>query len=269
MERIYNKKDYFDKKQCDSLEFLEYLIQNTHPNIRSIFNFKIKTNRQYLLNGELSGCQFCGQYPQTLVENDVVLKLAFPEKKYDGVPLQQLINERFSGKFTEQEHGMRCSNCCKHGNTLSHDPRKCKQKPFLSEDKLIDYPKYLIAQLIRFKQTGADWEKLDLLVSDSEEIIIDDTGYELVSVINHEGTFERGHYTALIKSSNWYNCDDITNKIIGDSSIIDAKNYVYVFRKKESLPNLNTNSFVPTKIPKILENENEDLPKKKQGIYQT
>ena len=151
--RIFNKQQYLNGDQCDSLEFLEYLIQETHPDIRSLFNFKISTKREYLINDKLSGCQFCGEYPSTASEDDVVLKLSFPECNYEGgIPLQQLINSRFSGKFTEQKDGMRCNNCCQHDNAMSHNPRKCRPKPFFSTDKLVEYPKYLFAQLLRFKK---------------------------------------------------------------------------------------------------------------------
>ena len=191
--RIFNKEQYFDGDQCDSLEFLEYLIQETHPNIRTLFKFKLKTKREYLINDKLSGCQFCGVYPSVTSEEDVVLKLYFPESNNtEGIPLQQLINESFSGKFTEQKDGMRCTNCCDHDDAQSHDQRKCRPKPFLSTDKLTEYPKYIIAQLVRFKKTKTGWKKLDMLVCDSKKIEIDNTVYELISVINHQGSFDEG-----------------------------------------------------------------------------
>ena len=129
--KIYSKKDYITGRQCDSLEFLEYLLHNTHPNIKSLFEFKVKTERKYLLNSQLTGCQFCGLFPPISEEEDVVLKLGFPENDYEcGVPLQQLIDSRFSYIATEQEHGMRCPNCCKHENSSPMILENVDQKLF-------------------------------------------------------------------------------------------------------------------------------------------
>ena len=259
--RIFQKQQYFTGDQCDSLEFLEYLIQKTHPNIRSLFNFKIKTKREYFINGKLSGCQFCGVFPSISSEDDVVLKLSFPESNYEnGISLQQLVNELFSGKFTEQKDGLRCAGCCNHEDSSSHDLRKCKPKPFFSTEKIEKHPKYLISQLLRFKRTETEWQKFGLLVRNSEKITIEQTDYELISVINHEGTFNQGHYTALIKSDNWYHCNDINNNIIRSENIISEKNYVFIFKQKENAPSHNTAETESTNETERISKPNKESP---------
>ena len=118
--RTCRKQEYLTGQQCDSLEFLEDLVESTHPDIKSLFQFKVNRERKFGINDQESGCQICGVDPSNSEQNDMVLKLEFPILQHlyeSGISLQHLVNEHFEEKFTDQDNGLRCSNCCKHETT--------------------------------------------------------------------------------------------------------------------------------------------------------
>ena len=163
----------------------------------------------------------------------------------DEIQLQQLINDRFSSKVTEQEGGMRCNKCCNHDSSIEHG-KKCKPKPFQTTYQITRYPQYLILQLLRFEQTPTGPQKIKTKVTNCKSIDIQKTNYELISILNHEGTYQHGHYTALLKSDDWNLCDDIRQSSVSDA-VESEKNYVYIFKKKEpDVSGLNQPEFIPT-----------------------
>ena len=149
----------------------------------------------------------------------------------DGIDLQYLINERFSEIETDQANGMRCEVCCSHGDGIDHN-KKCKPKPFVTQEQLTKHPQYLIVQLLRFQPTESGIIKIENKILNAKTITIQQTEYELISVLNHEGNYQNGHYTALLKSNEWYLCDDINKKVLADNEVESNKNYAYIFKKK-------------------------------------
>ena len=207
---------------------------------------------RYIISGLEKACPICGRFPPDSEYKDRVLKIGFPE--FGDVPLQNLVDEHFSRKITEQENGRRCSNCCHHDASVEHDKRLCKQKPFSTTEYVTRHPQYLILQLLRFRQTPEGIRKINANISDVSNINIQETQYELISILNHEGTLENGHYTALLKSDSWYLCNDISNIRVNDENIESSKNYVFLFKKKEAvIPEQVRHEWIPT-------NEYQDVP---------
>ena len=232
----YGREDLYDGQQSDAIEFCTYLLQNLHYSLSSLFRFKTKTKIDFWINNKPSNCQHCKRSPNDLDDEQLVLKLSFPKNFHlyntSGIGLQQLINLHFELK--EQEEPLKCSNCCTHNDGDEHD-YKCKPKPFVTKDYITKYPKLLIVQLSRFfrdKVTG-NINKIPTTVTNAQSISINDNDYELISILNHEGGYNSGHYTALLKGDNWYLCDDIRNSMVADNMVESEKNYAYIFKKKE------------------------------------
>ena len=244
---VSNRRDFYSGQQSDALEFCEYLLQNLHPSILSLFRFKTTTLYQYWMNDNVSRCQHCGSTPDETNDEHLTLTLSFGNLHLysDEIQLQQLINDRFSSKVTEQEGGMRCNKCCNHDSSIEHG-KKCKPKPFQTTYQITRYPQYLILQLLRFEQTPTGPQKIKTKVTNCKSIDIQKTNYELISILNHEGTYQHGHYTALLKSDDWNLCDDIRQSSVSDA-VESEKNYVYIFKKKEpDVSGLNQPEFIPT-----------------------
>ena len=72
------------------------------------------------------------------VLNHQVLKIGFPA--FGDIPLQNLVDEHFSQKITEQENGRRCTNCGKHNDSVEHDKRVCKPKPSSTKEYVTRHP---------------------------------------------------------------------------------------------------------------------------------
>ena len=230
-------QELYSGQQNDALEFCEYLLQKLHPTISLLFRFKTLIKKEFFINGDFSNCLKCGKAPNDKFDEHLVLKLSFPTSLYlysNGVELQQLINKRFAESFTEQTNGMRCEYCCNHDSNVQHN-QDCEPKPFKAQEHLIKHPQYLILQLLRFQQTPNGLQKVNIKVTNPFSIVIQQTEYELISVLNHEGGYENGHYTALLKSDHWYLCDDIRNSVIDNNAVVTEKNYAYIFKKKEPI----------------------------------
>ena len=77
-------------------------------------------------------------------------------------------------------------------------------------------------------------QKIETEVTNIQSVQIQKTEYELISILNHEGGYTNGHYTALLKADKWYLCNDIRQSILRDDEIESEKNYAYIFKKKET-----------------------------------
>ena len=234
---ICNRGDISDGRQNDALEFCGYVLQNLHPSLSSIFKFKSKTEFKFWINNKPSGCQNCGRAPNEVNDEQYVFKLSFPNEDrlhlyQNGINLQTLMNEHFELK--SQSDNLKCGNCCPQNDRHEHGP-KCKPKPFITREHIVQHPKFLIVQLLRFKQMpSGSIQKVETKVTNIQSVQIQKTEYELISILNHEGGYTNGHYTALLKADKWYLCNDIRKSIFRDDEIETEKNYAYIFKKKET-----------------------------------
>ncbi len=109
-------------------------------------------------------------------------------------------------------------------------------------------PPYLILTLNRFVMDFATVRKNNAAVQYSDSIDLeelmaaeaplqDSCEYELYGVVEHEGTVNRGHYTAMIKvDSEWRNVNDGRISKIDQSTAVNSKNaYMLFYRWKGAL----------------------------------
>ena len=247
---ICEREDISDGSQNDALEFCGYVLQNLHPSLSSIFRFRSRTEFKFWINNKPSSCQNCGRAPNDVNDDQYVFKLSFPNEDrlhlyQNGINLQTLINEHFELK--SQSDNLKCENCCPQNDGHEHGP-KCKPKPFITKEHIIQHPKFLIVQLLRFKQMPSGIQKIETKVTNIQSLQIQTTDYELISILNHEGGYTNGHYTALLKADKWYLCNDIKKSILRDDQIESEKNYAYIFKKKE--PDMSGSYFSDSNQPR-------------------
>lgn len=77
----------------------------------------------------------------------------------------------------------------------------------------ITSPKYLYINLKRFSYNARfdRMVKINKMINFDEELEYDGKTYELISIVNHMGNINRGHYTSFNKfDEKWYEADDET-----------------------------------------------------------
>lgn len=126
--------------------------------------------------------------------------------------------------------------------------KNCKKKQTCSKFSSIElFPEILIIHLKRFSYSGYYSAKKDykIEIDDALEFSYDDckgskeiTHYDLISIINHQGTLEGGHYTAFCKdvpSQKCYYFNDSQVSLIhnfGDEQSESA--YIVFYQKKDN-----------------------------------
>ena len=139
---------------------------------------------------------------------------------------------------------MKCSTCCKC-SPVCKQTGICQLQPAISQRSLMNAPKFLLVQLLRF-QSHQISKVLTFVETRLDMKINNCIDYELLGVLDHIGTtINSGHYITKIRSEEdqWLLCNDQFVGPISADNIISANNYILLFKKKtnETLPD-----FVPT-----------------------
>ena len=87
----------------------------------------------------------------------------------------------------------------------------------------------------RTKDTTDDTTK-DTTMDSTKDTDLE-TGYDLVGVIDYEGSLHAGHYTARCKSAvdqHWYSCNDTCITPVGFNGNASSKPYMLFYRRVAS-----------------------------------
>ena len=118
---------------------------------------------------------------------------------------------------------------------------KCKNSPVLRKSSIIEEPKTLILQLMRYKYE--DFQQVLVKMSDAvycptSIMMPNGISYSLISVINHIGEHTKsGHYNMVLR-------DQVTSQftLIGDYAVSKVENmnqemnqmsYIFIYEKTE------------------------------------
>ena len=240
--------------QQDSVEFINFLLNVLPSEFVKTFEFSENIVRKYVVDGQLGACPSCKTLPSSLLETRNVLELPDPNTR-KIVHLTDLVNKYFSPEIDDV--GKKCygPGCCPHGTTICPGTDlKCQLRPFSRHSQFIQFPKYLFIQLKRFVPTlNGPIIKLNTTVIASESLCLNNTWYKLIGILNHQGSYNSGHYTTVLKhSDNWMIFNDYQNpKVIPIESLFTSDNYVFLFEKLDfqfqsieggiNIPELNIN----------------------------
>ncbi len=146
-----------------------------------------------ILKSEMK-CSGCLHVSKMTGDDSYCLSLELPIKSNASINdcLEQFLEE----EVIPLEQKWRCMQC----GTLSAGKKKL----------LVEItPELLVLHLKRFKQTQGRWTKDSRDVDVPEEITLRGLEYHLIAVAEHSGSYESGHYTALVKMDDrWFSCSD-------------------------------------------------------------
>ena len=97
-------------------------------------------------------------------------------------------------------------------------------------------PYVLILSLKRFKYNQNSNFKLRQMIGYTIDLELENKKYELYGVINHYGSINSGHYTAIIKNreKKWIMCNDSSVYEIEEKRVINSNAYILFYISKES-----------------------------------
>ena len=151
---LESRKEYLSSgSQQDAEEFLRALLDVLEKELDGYADFKTvmarikgkQVERKKFLDNPPSGkCHKCGNFPSSVEESFLALKLNVPS--CSRVDLNFLLNS-YLGEQDNQIH-MKCSTCC-HCKPFCKHTGFCN-RPAVSQYSIINSPHYLFIQLLRF-----------------------------------------------------------------------------------------------------------------------
>uniref|UniRef100_A0A1B6F536 Ubiquitin carboxyl-terminal hydrolase n=1 Tax=Cuerna arida TaxID=1464854 RepID=A0A1B6F536_9HEMI len=249
--------------QQDAQEFLRYLLEGLHDELNRVTSQSrnlteeidddlsdsvkaVETWKRYLrfdnskivdtFGGLLKStleCTHCG-HCSTTFEPFWDLSLPIPHTSRTG---KLLLSQCFD-LFTKEEvldgdEMPTCSKC----NTR----RKCKKRILIQK-----FPEVLVIHLKRFSLGGRSYKVesiIDFPVSNldvaaySADRQLQNLGYDLYAVVNHNGTCYTGHYTAYCKhpySGEWHSFNDLSVRPISPETHNKQDAYVLFYEQNQS-----------------------------------
>lgn len=149
----------------------------------------------------------------------VNLSLGFPDKEI--LTIYDLLNNHFK----KQELEMKCEDNCKEITN------------FTKKLRILKLPKYLI---IHFKRFNRDSSKIQKMIGFSSELdmsnyslVVDkqSVNYNLISVINHAGSSQYGHYYSNVRTfeGNWVKIDDNRTTDLNPLDVCSKNAYLLIY----------------------------------------
>ena len=213
--KLKNKTDFLNNSQCDSVEYLLFILEIIDEYYKSYDNnkiselFTLEYNYKYLTENK----------EKILFENKEkqrVLNLNIPNE--DNPTIEECLKYTFKDEYLNNE------------NSWLDESDNIK-KNICIKTIIIENPEILIIQInrinIKHRKVIKIKEYLDIsFVSKQYD------NYELFGIINHIGTSNGGHYYTIIKKYNkWFIFND--NNIIETNfkSLVNSYNYCLFYKR--------------------------------------
>ena len=208
----YESLDFENMPLLESfMKFKDNISQRENSIVTNIFNVNI-------INKCI--CKLCN-YKSTSYQAELGLILTLRNKNNQIIELQNIIKQNFEDETVDKK----CEKC-KKGKKAKKSKGICKLPEILilsiQEKVEENYP-------IKINK------KLNLKNYINNELISNnDAEYELISIINHQGTYDKGHYYSYINIKNeWYNfSDDIVEKM-DNFDYINNNVYILYYQLKK------------------------------------
>ena len=182
---------------------------------------------------------FTFQLLKEIDDKIVIDNLPENEKRHNLQDIKECINSFFSQ--TILDNPIYCQCCMK--------PEK-----FYRQYKLKKLPNILILSLKRFQLLENNIYKLNEMITYSlYNFELLNRKYDLYGVINHNGTFNSGHYNAIVKvKDEWIMCDDEKVYPIEEKKVINKNAYILFYVAKNF--SINSKRYIKDIISHLNEN---------------
>lgn len=183
-----------------------------------------------------------------LINNDFEIEVIWLEKYEDII---SSLNNIQTFNLSESEKEIELSQCLKrfeYPEILDGDNKVCcsKCKTLQKVEKHLELytaPCYLIIQLKRFNRNGKITTKVNFPLHNFDiskyvkKKAKQDSSleYDLISIANHFGDVNGGHYVAYAKNyinNNWYEYNDSLVSLINECNLVTANAYVLFYQRK-------------------------------------
>ena len=213
--KLKNKNDFLINSQCDSVEYLLFILEIIDEYYKSYENNKIS---------DLFTLEYNYKYLSENKENVLfekkekqwVLNLNIPNE--DNPTIEDCLKYTFDDEFL---------------NNSWLDERDNIKKNIYIKTRLINNPEILIIQLKRininskFRKVVKLKEYLDMSIISQKH-----DNYELFGIINHVGTIKGGHYFTTIKKYNrWFIFNDNNIQETSFKSLANSYNYCLFYKR--------------------------------------
>ena len=224
---------YNDGSQQDASGFLMALLDLISQEIKKVtgqnspyiegLNSKQKISHKFISTDDGS-CPNCKVPTPVKTESISILTLS-TENNQDVKKIRDLLEDNF---IDSDPFRRRCEEC-QEKDIDEMQKRLARTKKFISH-----FSETLIIQVARF---DAQMQQLSRKVWPESFLETPDGGvYELISIINHEGSnIDSGHFYTYIEQNNesWRELNDTKTRQWEKKSIVSDSNYIYIYQKKK------------------------------------
>lgn len=246
-DNIDKKLEFYKLIQHDAMEALDTILERIHNELENEIEIEYSINidfikeaieinykKSYSIIEDLFSyleimslkCNECNYISKKIDKNRfLILELPTDNNK---ISLYDILNLYHSEEILDDLNKYYCSNCNNKINAI-------KKISFLM------LPKILIIQIKRFDRklnkldhyVDFPLKNLDLTsyIHESTNEINKNNLYNLYGVVNHIGSFNKGHYfTFIFKNNNWFSISDDNINIIDESKIISKNAYILFYK---------------------------------------
>ena len=184
----------------------------------------------------------------------LVLKIKNIPRSAKCVELKSLVQAHFS-EGTDV-FLMRCSHCCEQQGHERKSCNVCKNRKTVEQCNLLDFPEFLIIQLIR--NMGNESKLTTFVKIEEGHVNVSTVEYEMIGAVDHIGeTPNEGHYVTFLKqnSNDWIKFDDEVNTKCSLNEANNENNYILLLKKKEQFEEQKE----PSKVDDVDGNNDFDI----------
>lgn len=215
------KEQFLGYGQQDAPEFINFLLDAIHEAVKTVRTDR--ADRKKKVTESVISRLFYGQYRSTVTcdrcNHDSVTREPF---MFLTLPVTRSLEDSFRSISRDDaltnDNRYKCDHCKSETNAVKR----------LEVERL---PTVLIIYLKRFN--GNRHRKVETNMDIPLQFDHSEGSYDLIGVVDHHGTLDRGHYTSsILIDGRWYDTDDQKIYEISKSQVVSKHAYILFYLKQ-------------------------------------